>query len=149
MPKWCQNDANMISKWSQDDPQMGPKWSQHDPKMIPTWSQNDPKVIPTWPQNEPKVIPKFSKDPSPYLLIDRSRCADNFGPGISLWDVLCVEFEPVLSFICNFWKRGGPAAASVNTMLFIENLVIKCYYYYLPMHFDHVLIVSVTYRLEI
>ena len=45
------------------------------------------------------MIPKFSKDPSPYLLIDRSRCADKFGVGISLWDDFYVEFEPVLSFI--------------------------------------------------
>ena len=45
------------------------------------------------------MIPKFSKDPSPYLLIDRSRCADKFGVGISLWDDFYVEFEPVLSFM--------------------------------------------------
>ena len=47
------------------------------------------------------MIPKFSKDPSPYLLIDRSRCADKFGVGISLWDDFYIEFEPVLSFIIN------------------------------------------------
>ena len=47
------------------------------------------------------MIPKLSKDPFPYLLIDRSRCADKFGVGISLWDDFYVEFEPVLSFIIN------------------------------------------------
>ena len=66
------------------------------------WCQLYPKMIPTWSQSDPKLIRKFSKDPSPFLLIDRSRCADKFGVGISLWDVLYVEFEPALSFISSF-----------------------------------------------
>ena len=32
------------------------------------------------------------------LSFDRSRRADNFGAGISLWDALSVDFEAVLGF---------------------------------------------------
>ena len=116
IPKWSKHDPKMISKWSQNDPKMIPKRSQNDSKMIPKWFQNDPKMIPKWSQNDPKMIPKWSQcdpnmiptwaqsDPKSFQktpLIDRSRCADKFGIGISLWDDFYVEFEHVLSFIIN------------------------------------------------
>ena len=45
------------------------------------------------------MIRKSEKKISLSISIDRSRCADQFAVGLSLWDDFYVEFEPVLSFI--------------------------------------------------
>ena len=74
------------------------------------------------------MIPKFSKDPSPYLLIDRSRCADKFGVGISLWDDFYVEFEPVLSFIINtviMSVKGSQDTTESIDLVVLINLVLE------------------------
>ena len=70
------------------------------------------------------MIPKFSKDPSPYLLIDRSRCADKFGVGISLWDDFYVEFEPVLSFIINTVIMSMKGSQDTTVMIDLVVLII-------------------------
>ena len=74
------------------------------------------------------MIPKFSKDPSPYLLIDRSRCADKFGVGISLWNDFYVEFEPVLSFIINtviMSVKGSQDTTESIDLVVLINLVLE------------------------
>ena len=59
IPKWYQNDSNMISKWWKHDANMMPKWCPNDAKMMQKWFQKDAKVIPKWCQNDAKNVPKM------------------------------------------------------------------------------------------